>query len=154
MKYEGAPDHTINVPTSTRQCGVNKGPCKVLNCKTPNKDIDPAYNIECVYVNELRSSDDEDDRETVPMFRDGFKPENEIFITFSRETPGNMALNGFRFVHPPVSSLTQHEDIDEKIRCKKRACERIMNQDGTSTWPETCKCYHEVRLLLGWSKCS
>ena len=145
LKYKDALDHTKFPVTSERQCGKGKAAyCIVLNCKTLEKDIDPDYKIKCKYITDMTSGPDEDDRQEVPMFGDNFDRDNEIFITFSRETPGNMALNGFRLVHPPVSSLTQHEHIDEDLFCDKKACVKELQTDGNFTWPDSCKCYHEV----------
>ena len=154
-KYIHKIDHIQNPPNTTRQCGEGHEPCKVLNCKTPEKDIDPLYNIKCLYINEMKGLPfpEEDDRETVPMFgskNEGFNRDNEIFITFSleQENKGHMSLNGFKFIHPPVSSLTQHHDIDPKIRCNGTACVKIFNGNGSWTWPDSCKCYNEVNKVL------
>ena len=82
LKYKGAPDHTVEEPTSTRSCPSDT--CKVLNCKTLEEEIHEDYSIKCVYIDEMRSSGEEDDRESVPMFGDSFTRDKEIFLTLSR----------------------------------------------------------------------
>ncbi|XP_050412927.2 uncharacterized protein LOC126827526 [Patella vulgata] len=105
LRYEGAPDTD---PNSSRQTCTDRSKCVVVNCPFlfyPEDD-----NIECVTFDQLRSKDG-DPAPSAPI---GRKEEHFLNFGFDGVSGWVGSVNGRSFKMPPVSALTQPDQIGLK----------------------------------------
>ncbi|XP_059146111.1 uncharacterized protein LOC131933346 [Physella acuta] len=114
LRYTGAP---IEEPNSTRRNCTEDDRCLVMNCPFtyyPKND-----NITCLHLDDLASTNRTSAQPGSESKADSVE---EVFLNFAfpgdAYTPGS--VNGREFVVPPVSSLTQPQDITS--HCQPNQC--------------------------------
>ncbi|XP_069142258.1 uncharacterized protein [Argopecten irradians] len=141
LHYVGAPDGSGSASTE-KQCS-EYSPCSVLNCQAPQMPI--YQHVECITINDIKSTkissiippiDEEFDKTLESSStNETFK---EIFLNFGfagiyTKPP---SVNGRKFEFPGVSSLTQMDEIDERLMCENANC-------GLDN---ICTCFHSLTL--------
>ncbi|XP_066925497.1 uncharacterized protein [Clytia hemisphaerica] len=138
LRYNGAEEEDPDIEISkhincTTQTG-DVGQCLIANCASVLK----GYDSKCFTVDNLKMSEYELDREEVPDFDKDNAGHKEVFlnwVTGGEHSPYKV-VNGNYFLNPPVSSLTQHDDIPEDIFCDPSSCKG----------EKLCECYTELKV--------
>ncbi|XP_033744890.1 laccase-1-like [Pecten maximus] len=146
LHYKGARD--VEPTTSPHTCTpTNK--CVTLNC--PFTYFPPWYNSTCINADKFRPKQNmamANSTNSIPLE----EPASEEFLNFAFPgisfTPGS--VNGRKFKTPPVSGLTQTNEVDDEVRCNDRDCgeDKICYCFNTLNL-DFNKTYHLVFLNMG-----
>lgn len=154
LRYSGAPEEE---PFSAKTVCSESNKCLVLNC--PFSYYPPKYHSTCITFDQLQSKRNDDPavvshtehgnkpyipplasiigkRDVSEQARKG--PTREVFLNFAFPgktwTPGS--INGAKFKFPPVSALTQGDQIESKYLCPNSDC----GED------KVCYCFNTLNL--------
>ncbi|KAK3102541.1 hypothetical protein FSP39_012062 [Pinctada imbricata] len=126
LRYDGAP---MEDPTSTKIQCTQSNKCNVLNC--PYTYYPEDEHIICHQFDALKSLPDND---PAPQFVNGQSKEYMYNFGFPGTTWTPSTINGKRFVFPPVSAVSQPDQITTS--CDNAGCnEEVL-----------CSCTHTVAL--------
>lgn len=130
LHYKGARDEEPSSPPHT--C-TQTNKCVTLNC--PFTKFPPGYNSTCINADKFRRKQGMTNKtNSIPLE----EPVSEEFLNFAFPgisfTPGS--VNGRKFKTPPVSGLTQMNEIDDEFRCNDRDC----GED------KICYCFNSLNL--------
>jgi FtsP/CotA-like multicopper oxidase with cupredoxin domain len=130
LNYEGV-DASLEPTTSRRVCTAGK-PCKVLNC--PFKYFPKGSNIICISVDQLRGKYGDAPKADSSNYKQFFF--NFAFPT-SKQGWTPSSVNGRAFIHPPVSALSQMDEV--KWGCDPKECGE----------EKVCSCLYHVDIGFG-----